>query len=310
MHSYKALLVAAVSFLMATAGDACFAQPANERASSQDCARQDGLGTSRTITLGTKGGIAIGLKTYPETLQLADKEVVLTFDDGPQAGTTDAILDALKAECVKATFFLIGKNALAHKLLVARELAEGHSLGNHSWSHPTVTLRGLSEAGAIDEIQKGFSAISQAAAGRLGGSGTVRFFRFPGFADTAAMRRYLAARDVAIFGTDLWASDWRPMAPDAQLQLLMGRLNEQRRGIILLHDNRGQTAAMVPAFLRRLKEEGYKVVHLVQGAGAPPELAQAPRGWSSETEAILSRVMPRLMETKPGRPVVHPHPVQ
>jgi peptidoglycan/xylan/chitin deacetylase (PgdA/CDA1 family) len=305
MRGYLALLVASVSFFMAIAGDACVAQSVN------GCLRQDALGTSRTITLGTKNGMAVGLKTYPETLQLADKEVVLTFDDGPQPGTTDAVLDALKAECVKATFFLIGKNAVAHKPLVARELAEGHSLGNHSWSHPTITLRGLSEAGAIDEIQKGFSAISEAAsAGGRGAISTIRFFRFPGFADTAALRRYLAGRDVAIFGADVWASDWRTMAPEAQLQLLMGRLREQRRGIILLHDNRGQTAAMVPAFLRLLKDEGYKVVHLVQGAGVPPELAQAPPGWSSETEAILSRVMPRLLETKRGRPVVDHRPLR
>lgn len=267
-----------------------------------DCAHEDALGTSRTIVLGTKKGLQVGWKTYPETLQLADKEVVLTFDDGPQHGTTERILDALKAECVKATFFLIGKNALANRQLVARELAEGHSLGNHSWSHPVVTLRGLSKAAAIEEAEKGFSAIAEAANGH-GPAGEIRFFRFPGFADTPELQQYLATKDVAIFGTDIWASDWRSMAPEVQLQLLIGRLNEQKRGIILLHDTRGQTAAMVPEFLRKLKAEGYKVVHLVQGSGPPPELARAPEGWSSETETILSRVMPRLINAKPGRPV-------
>jgi peptidoglycan/xylan/chitin deacetylase (PgdA/CDA1 family) len=270
-----------------------------------DCAREDALGTSRTIVLGTKNGLKVGWKTYPETLQLADKEVVLTFDDGPQPGTTERILDALETECVKATFFLIGKNALANRQLVVRELAEGHSLGNHSWSHPAVTLRGLSKAAAIEEAEKGFSAIAEAADGH-GPVGGIKFFRFPGFADTPALQQYLASKDVAIFGTDLWASDWRSMVPEVELQLLMGRLNEQKRGIILLHDTRGQTAAMVPALLRRLKEEGYKVVHLVQAAGPPPELATAPEGWSPETETILSRVMPRLLGAKPSRPATAP----
>jgi peptidoglycan/xylan/chitin deacetylase (PgdA/CDA1 family) len=255
------------------------------------------LGTSRTIELGTAGGLAIGWKTYPETVKLADKEVVLTFDDGPQPGNTDKVLNALKAECVKATFFLIGRNALAHRSLVAREIAEGHSLGNHSWSHPSLTLRGLPEAAAIEEVQRGFAAIADA--GR-DAQHTLKFFRFPGFADTAPLRKYLAANDVAIFGADLWASDWRTMAPDRQLELLMERLNAERRGIILLHDSRGQTAAMVPNFLRRLKAEGYKVVHLVQGPGKPSELARAPEGWSPETEAILSRVMPRLTGRQHG----------
>ena len=71
----------------------------------------DKLGTERTLTLSTAGGFAIGLQTYPQTLALADHEVVLTFDDGPWPTTTPKVLDALARECVKATFFLIGRNA-------------------------------------------------------------------------------------------------------------------------------------------------------------------------------------------------------
>ncbi len=66
----------------------------------------DALGVERTLKLSAQGGWQVGLKSYPQTLALEDHEVVLTFDDGPGPGTTEKVLDALAAQCVKATFFL------------------------------------------------------------------------------------------------------------------------------------------------------------------------------------------------------------
>ena len=66
-----------------------------------------------------------------------------------------------------------------------------------------------------------------------------------------------------MFGADLWASDWLPMTPDQQLKLLTERLQAARKGIILLHDPKTQTAAMLPAFLRWLRDNRYRVVHIV-----------------------------------------------
>ena len=77
----------------------------------------------------------------------------------------------------------------------------------------------------------------------------------------------LQKRGIAVFGADLWASDWDPMTPAQQLKLLTERLQIARKGIILLHDTKAQTAAMLPAFLRYLRDNGYRVVHLVP-AGA------------------------------------------
>ena len=68
-----------------------------------------------------------------------------------------------------------------------------------------------------------------------------------------------------MFGTDLWASDWNKMAPKHELKLLIDRLRVARKGIILLHDPKAQTAAMLPAFLRYLRDNGYHVVHVVPG---------------------------------------------
>ncbi len=264
------------------------------------------LGVARQIVLGTKGGFAIGLKTYPQSLDLADHEVVLTFDDGPSPTTTPAVLKALGAQCVHATFFLIGRNAAAYPALVRRELAAGHTLGHHTFSHPAQTLRLMQDGAARADIDKGFAADDKAAYGdkpsaQAGVSPKVRFFRFPGFADTPKLDAWLESRNIGIFGADLWASDWLPMTPAAELKLVLARLEKEKRGILLLHDTRRSTALMLPKLLIALKKRGFHIVHLVPGAGAPPKFRQAPKGWHSETEAILAKVLPRLERLKGSR---------
>ncbi|MDE2361401.1 MAG: polysaccharide deacetylase family protein [Hyphomicrobiales bacterium] len=277
---------------------------AAENGAGPACANQGALGVSRVVSLDTTAGLHVGLKTYPQTLALGDKEVVLTFDDGPLPGATDKVLDALKAECVRATFFLIGRNAQAHPALARREIAEGHSVGHHSWSHPYKTLRGIAPDAAIAEIEKGLAADQQAATGVAwtGGRPTTPFFRFPGFADTPAALKWLDAQNIATFGADVWASDWTEQTPQAELALLMKRLERSRGGIVLLHDTRKQTVAMIPAFLKALKQGGYKIVHLTPGA-TPPALKNAPPGWTSETEAILKNIMPGLANRTAGAAV-------
>lgn len=225
------------------------------------------LGTSRTLEIDPKG-LRVGTKSFPATLPLEDHEVVLTFDDGPWPRTTAAILDALKAECVKATFFLIGQNAKARPELVRRVLAEGHTVAHHSMTHPDATLAGIPYDAAVAEIERGVAADEKAAYGSGGGEARVPFFRFPGFASTPALLEYLDRKGFAVFGADLWASDWNVMTPDAQLALVLKRLDAAGRGIVLFHDTKTQTAAMIPAFLRALADRGYRVVHMVpQPAG-------------------------------------------
>jgi peptidoglycan/xylan/chitin deacetylase (PgdA/CDA1 family) len=230
-------------------------------ASATDCPRKDALGTSRVMALDPQAFPRVGLKSFPQSLPLADKEVVLTFDDGPFPSTTAKVLTALASECVQATFFLIGRNAEANPDIVKRIAAAGHSIGHHTWSHRP--LDKISQPQAIEEIDRGIAADEKALHGEATRIPSTPFFRFPGFASTPALLNNLQSRGIAVLGADLWASDWNPMLPEQQLRLLTDRLEHQGKGIILLHDTKAQTAKMLPAFLQYLKRNGYKVVHLV-----------------------------------------------
>ncbi len=298
-------LPAALAFLgMAGIGAAPDAALAQEPA--QTCRNPDALGISRTIEVG--GAPELGLKTYPRTLDLHDHEVVLTFDDGPWGPTTPDVLKALDAQCVKATFFLIGRNAQMHPELVKREVAEGHTVGHHTWDHPGVTLRNMSAEAGVDDIEHGMKADDHAAGyGPWTGKPRVPFFRYPGFGDSPGTLAWLKERDVAVFGADLWASDWIPMTPDAELQVLMGRLRAAGRGIVLLHDIKRQTADMLPRFLTALKAEGFHVVRVVPGGAATPT-RDAPAGWSSETDRTIEHMWPKVRAD--ARAEARPAPVK
>ena len=242
-------------------------------AGAQTCG-PDKLGTSRVVEVGTQGGLEVGLKTYPQTIPLADHEVILTFDDGPAARTTPQILEALADQCVRATFFQIGRNAKGLPGIARREALEGHTVAHHTWSHPT--LRYMSDAAAREDILKGMIAVEKAAYGQEFSAGEPKelkdlklhtpFFRFPGFASSPALLDRLQARHIVVFGADVWASDWVPMTPSQELQLILARIDRLGSGIVLLHDTKAQTAGMLPAFLRELKRRGYRIVHVVAAA--------------------------------------------
>lgn len=224
------------------------------------------LGTSRILDVDATTTPRVGRKQFPQTLPLTPKEVVLTFDDGPNPGSTGHVLDALARECVRATFFLIGQNALGHPELVRRERSEGHTIANHSFSHPLLDRIAL--PGAEAEIDRGFTAIETALYGKGSHVPVTPFFRFPGFASSPALLAHLAQHGIVVFGADLWASDWNRMTPAQELALVLGRIEANRGGIVLLHDTKAQTAAMLPDLLRALKGRGYSVVHVVPRAAA------------------------------------------
>ena len=232
----------------------------------------DALGTARVLAVDGALYPRVGRKHFPQTLPLSPREVVLTFDDGPSAATTARVLDTLAKECVRATFFLLGRNATAHPALVRRIAAGGHTIGTHTFSHPL--LPHLGPAAAEAEIDRGIAAIDLALQHR-----TAPFFRFPGFAMTPVLLDVLRRRGLVVFGADVWASDWTPMTPGTQLHLILERIEKSSGGIVLFHDTQPQTAAMLPAFLRALKARGFQVVHTVGGppAAVARAVAEPPR---------------------------------
>jgi peptidoglycan/xylan/chitin deacetylase (PgdA/CDA1 family) len=218
----------------------------------------DALGTARVLAVDAATTPRVGRKQFPQTLPLAPKEVVLTFDDGPWPNTTERVLDALRQECVRATFFLIGRNAQARPALAQREVGEGHTVAYHSFLHPM--LDRMPMAAAQSDIEQGIAAVDGALRGPAGRTMATPFFRFPYFASTPPLLDWLESRRMPVFGADLWASDWNPMTPDQELALIVGRVEATNGGIVLFHDTKAQTAAMLPAFLRAMKSRGFAIV--------------------------------------------------
>src|SRR3954466_15995388 len=215
-----ALRVAIVTLIAGTAA-----------AQAAECPRAGTLGTSRVLTIDAAQTPRVGLKSFPQTLPLDDHEVVLTFDDGPWPATTPRVLATLAQECVRATFFLIGKPASEHPELVRRIAAEGHSIGHHTWVHRSLMRIKPSETAA--EIEHGISAVEMALHGTATTTPSTPFFRFPGFESTPATLDFLQSKGMVVFGADLWASDWDPMTPKQELKLLTDRLKSAGKGIIL-----------------------------------------------------------------------------
>jgi peptidoglycan/xylan/chitin deacetylase (PgdA/CDA1 family) len=235
-------------------------------ATAADCSdSSDVLGTARVLAIDPTATAPLGRKQFPQTLALASKEVVLTFDDGPWPGATDRVLAALRRECTRATFFLLGRNAVAYPALARQALADGHTMAHHTYSHPLLNRMALAKAEA--EIDRGIAAVDGVLYGATARVPRTPFFRFPGFAGSPALIERLRQRGIAVFGADLWASDWNPMSPAYERELLLRRLAAAGSGIVLLHDTHAQTAAMLPGLLRELKRRGYQVVHVAPGSG-------------------------------------------
>lgn len=283
---------------------AAMALAAPAAAAPKSCG-SDALGTSRDIAINGAEGLTLGQQSYRQYLALADHEVALTFDDGP-AATTAQVLNALAQECVQATFFVIGRNADSLPQLVKRAIEDGHSVGHHSYSHPERTLRLMREEDAKADIDRGIAAVEKAGYGAAAATTPhTPFFRFPGYADTPALLDYLKGRGITVFGSDLWASDWSAMTPQAELKLVMERLEKAGKGVILFHDSKASTAKMLPDFLKELKRGGYRVVHMVPGAGQTPVEAAGP-DWKSTTAPIIERTLRGRGRIQKGGGHVHP----
>jgi len=222
------------------------------------CANSDALGVSRVVEIDATGGPGFGFEHFKQFDFLTDKEVVLTFDDGPWPGNTPAVLKALDDECTKALFFSIGKHATYHPEILKAVLAAGHTVGAHTWSHVNLNGKKMTEQMAKDEIEKGFSAVKWAL-----GTEPSPFFRFPELQHNPAMVTYLGTRNVAMFSCDLDSFDYKKdSTPEKIVTNVMGKLAKLGKGIILMHDFQKHTAEALPTLLKQLKANGYKVVQI------------------------------------------------
>jgi peptidoglycan/xylan/chitin deacetylase (PgdA/CDA1 family) len=221
------------------------------------CANPDALGVSRVVEIDTAGGPGFGFAHFKQLDFLTDKEIVLTFDDGPWPVNTPSVLKSLADECTKGVFFPIGKHASYHPEILKQVAAAGHSVGAHTWSHANLNSKKMNEQQARDEIEKGFSAVKLAM-----GAAPSPFFRFPQLQHGPAAVAYLASRDVAIFSCDVDSFDFKAKDATQIINSVMTKLEKAGKGIILMHDFQKHTAEALPLLLRRLKAGGYKVVHM------------------------------------------------
>jgi peptidoglycan/xylan/chitin deacetylase (PgdA/CDA1 family) len=217
----------------------------------------DVLGVSRVVAIDTTGGPGFGFEHFKQLDFLKDKEVVLTFDDGPWPGNTPAVLKALADECTTGIFFSIGKHATYYPEILKQVAAAGHTIGSHTWSHATLTNKKLTEQQRKDEIEKGFSAVKWA----LGASPSP-FFRFPALQHPPEMVTYLGERNIAMFSCDLDSFDFKARNAQQVIDVTFKKLDKLGKGIILMHDFHKHTAEALPALLRKLKAGGYKVVQM------------------------------------------------
>src|SRR5580704_3716586 len=262
----------------------CFAAQA---VAAEDCpGHPDAIGTSRTIVVDPREHPRIGTMQYPETLPLADHEVVLTFDDGPLPHNSNQVLDILAAECVKATFFEIGRMATAYPEGVRKLRDAGHTIGTHSQNHP-LTMNRMPIERARQEIDDGIASVKAA----LGDDAALSpFFRIPGLMRAQGVEDYLASQGIQVWSADFLADDWRHIPSSRVYDLAMQRLEAKGKGILLLHDIQPRTVAALPRILQELKARGFRIVHVVPATPDRPATPTDPQQWqlhpTSETVAI------------------------
>jgi peptidoglycan/xylan/chitin deacetylase (PgdA/CDA1 family) len=225
------------------------------------CDKPGGIGLSRVVEIDTTGGPGFGFEHFKQYDFLRDKEVVLTFDDGPWPGNTPAVLKTLTDECLKATFFEIGKHATWHPEITKQVIEADMTVGTHTWSHKDLArnpyARDIEQA--KQEIEMGISAVHMAAAGGK----VAPFFRFPDLQHPPQLMSYLAERNIAVFSTDIDSRDFKLHKPEEVIKSVMSQLEKHGKGIILMHDFHRNTAEALPELIRQLKARGFRVVHMV-----------------------------------------------
>jgi len=210
---------------------------------------------ARVIEVDAKGGPRFGAQ-FSRTSLLNDGEVILTFDDGPLQPYTQQVLAALADHCTKATFFMVGRRAMADPALAQEVARQGHTVGTHTWSHRNMST--ITTNHALAEIDLGFSAVRRSV-----GAPIAPFFRFPYLVQDEAMLAHLGAHNLAAFSIDIDPFDYRTRDPAQVVRDVVRKVTTAKKGIILMHDVEPSTAGGIKTLLDELQARGIRVVHLV-----------------------------------------------
>ncbi len=188
-----------------------------------------------------------------------DKTVALTFDDGPHGEKTLELLNILSDDRVKASFFVVGKQVAFNRQVLRRIRDMGHTIANHSYTHPNLTE--LTPAAARDE----YSACSELIRDVTGQA--PRFCRPPGGRTNAAVEK--AGREAGL-RTVYWtvnSRDYTDLPPEVIARKVAGLVRPG--GIVLLHGGVTATIEALPAIIRDLRKRGYRFVTLDELFPAP-----------------------------------------
>jgi peptidoglycan/xylan/chitin deacetylase (PgdA/CDA1 family) len=222
--------------------------------------KQDVTGSDtadQTITLhGSKHHLAGRTLTVSSVhdIRLQDKEVILSFDDGPIPGRTDRVLATLDEFGVKGAFMMVGEMAALHPELAKKVAMDGNAIGSHTYKHDN--LAALTFDMAMAEVMRGEAAVTKAT------GVDVNFFRFPYLADSHKLRAAVAMREMVVMDVDVDSKDYFNTTPASVTKRTLDLLHKRGHGIILMHDIHNRTVTMLPTLLTKLEAEGYKVVTL------------------------------------------------
>jgi peptidoglycan/xylan/chitin deacetylase (PgdA/CDA1 family) len=238
--------------------------------------RPEVLGTSRTLSVNPRAFPMVGGAQYGKTLQLNRREVVLTFDNGPSSPYTEVILNTLAEQCVKATFFALGKSVEADPEQLHRVALHGHSVGAQTFNY--LSLATLPLAAAKQEIDEGIKAVDSA----LQESKRAPFFRAPMLQLSPQATRHIASLGMMIWSHDVDSRDWSDSSEEQIVAQIMSGLKRSGRGIVTMQDMQPKTARALPLLLEQLKRQNYRVVHVVSGPApaAPTPSKSAKRARS------------------------------
>jgi hypothetical protein len=197
---------------------------------------------------------------------------------------SNQVLQILADQCVKGTFFIIGRQAQANPEGVRRLAAAGHTVGTHSQSHP-LTFNKMSVEQARQEVDQGITSTLAA----LGDPSALSpFFRVPGLLRGEGVETYAASQGLQLWSADFLADDWRHISSGKVYDLAIKRLEARGKGIFLLHDIQARTAAALPKILHELKARGYHIVHVVAATAERPATPTEPQDW--QLHPILENV--------------------